>query len=259
MSDSGTSSGSAGNVEKCRRGFYVLQQMNCTLPLSSCNRYAILNVNSVEENSTPPSDPTDEPTIAPNVQSTPTTPSHPIYPPYLKRWVLCKYVVTSTPSKNSIHLKVEIITMDTQQLISVMALLDCGATGLFVDKGFVDQNRITTRILSHPIPVYNIDGTWNEAGSICEVVNVILHYKDHSEQVQFTVTGLRKQDVILGYTWLKDHRGRLDYKGGQNVTLSWLLQYLQDRDQTGTSSTPNGSPSSAFLSDRLYAYSGRDI
>jgi hypothetical protein len=68
-------------------------------------------------------------------------------------------VVTSTPSENSLHLKVEIVTMDTQQLISFMALLDCGATSLFVDKGFVDQNRITTRTLSHPIPVYNIDGT----------------------------------------------------------------------------------------------------
>jgi hypothetical protein len=95
--------------------------------------------------------------------------------------------------------------MDTQQLISFMALLDCGATGLFVDKGFVDQNKIMTRTLTRPIPVYNINRTQNEAGSICEVVDVILRYKDHSERVQFAVTGLGKQDAILGYTWLKEH------------------------------------------------------
>jgi hypothetical protein len=141
--------------------------------------------------------------IAPDVQSMPTTPSHPVYPPRLKQWeqrLPCKYVVASTPSENSLHLKVEVVTTDTQQLISFIALLNCGATSLFMDRGFVDQNRITTRTPSRPLPVYNIDGTQNEAGSIHEVVDVILHYKDHSEQVQFAVTGLGKQNVILGYT-----------------------------------------------------------
>ena len=188
--------------------------MNCTPPLSSRNRYAILDVDSVEENSTPPSDSTDETTTAPDVQSIPTTPSHPVYLPRLKRWerrLPRKYVVASTPSENSLHLKVEVVTTDTQQLISFMALLDCGATGLFVDKGFVDRNKITTRTLTRPIPVYNIDGTRNEAGSICEVVDVILRYKDHSERVQFAVTGLGKQDAILGYTWLKDHNPEVDW------------------------------------------------
>src|SRR6267154_6572845 len=65
------------------------------------------------------------------------------------------------------------------------------------------------RTLSHPIPVYNIDGTLNEAGSIHEVVDVVLCYKDHSEQVQFVVTGLGKQDAILGYTGLRSTTQRL--------------------------------------------------
>jgi len=101
--------------------------------------------------------------------------------------------------------------MDTQQLISFLALLDCGATSIFVDRGFVDRNRITTRTLSRPIPVYNIDGTLNEAGSIREVVDVVLRYKDHSKRVQFSVTDLGKQDAILGYTWLKEHNPEVDW------------------------------------------------
>src|SRR5882757_10175285 len=138
----------------------------------------------------------------------------PVYPPRLKRWewrLPRLYVVASTLLENSLHLKVEIVTTDTQQLISFMALLDCGATSLFVDRGFVDQNRITTRTLSRPIPVYNIDKTQNEVGSIREVVDVVLRYKDHSERVQFTVTGLGKQDAILGYTWLKEHNLEVDW------------------------------------------------
>src|SRR6267154_4076562 len=67
------------------------------------------------------------------------------------------------------------------------------------------------RTLSHPIPVYNIDGTLNEAGSIHEVVDVVLCYKDNSEWVQFAVTGLGKQDVIRGYIWLKDHNPEVDW------------------------------------------------
>jgi hypothetical protein len=59
--------------------------------------------------------------------------------------------------------------------------------------------------------VYNIDGTLNEAKSICEVVNVVLCYKDHSEWVQFAVTGPRKQDAILEYTWLKEHSPEVDW------------------------------------------------
>jgi hypothetical protein len=89
----------------------------------------------------------------------------------------------------------------------------------------MDQNRITTRTLSRPILVYNIDGTLNEAGSIQEVVDVVLHYKDHSEWVQFAVTSLGKQNVILGYTWLKEHNPEVDWIT-KEVTPSGSLQYL---------------------------------
>jgi hypothetical protein len=177
--------------------------------LSSGNQYALLEVDSVEDDPEASPDPTNETTTAPDVQPTHTTiPSSPIHLPCLPHWewrLPRKYVVASTPSENSLHLKVEIVTTDTQQLISSFALLDCRATGLFMDRGFVDRNRITTRTLSHPIPVYNVDRTLNKAGSICEVVDVVLCYKDHFKWVQFTVTGLRNQDTILGYTWLKEH------------------------------------------------------
>ena len=122
--------------------------MNCIPLLSSGNRYALLDVYSVEENSTLPSDPTTESMIAPDVQP---TSSHITYPPHLKRWerrLPCKYVVASTPLDNSLHLKVKIVTADTQEVKSVNALVDCRATGPFMDRDYVVQNKITTRNLS---------------------------------------------------------------------------------------------------------------
>ncbi|KAH0587922.1 hypothetical protein H2248_006673 [Termitomyces sp. 'cryptogamus'] len=58
----------------------------------------------------------------------------------LPAWERClphHYVVASTPSTNSLKLQVEIETMDTQQIQSVVALLDSGATGLFLDTDYV--------------------------------------------------------------------------------------------------------------------------
>jgi hypothetical protein len=105
--------------------------------LLSLNRYDPLEVDSVEDDPETSPDPTNETMTAADVQPTHTTiPSSPIHLPCLPHWerrLPHKYVVASTPLENSLHLKVEIVTMDTQQLTSFMALLDCGATGLFVD------------------------------------------------------------------------------------------------------------------------------
>jgi hypothetical protein len=58
--------------------------------------------------------------------------------------------------------------------------------------------------------VYNVDWSPNEAGSITEVVDVVLRYHDHSERAVFTVTNLGRQDIILGLTWLREHNPEVD-------------------------------------------------
>ena len=88
---------------------------------------------------------------------------------------------------------------------SVKALLDSRAMGNFIDKDFVHMKGISTQSISRPIPVYNVDGSPNEAGQISEVVDIVLHYKTHSERTLLAVSSLGKQSIILSYTWLKDH------------------------------------------------------
>jgi hypothetical protein len=124
-------------------------------------------------------------------------------------------VVAATPSANSLDIKVEIVTTDTQETKSLKALLDCGADGLFIDWDYVWKNQLTTRALTRPIPVYNVDGTANEVGSICEVVDVVLRYRDHAERAQFAVTGLGNQDMILGYSWLREHNPEVNWSTGE--------------------------------------------
>jgi len=92
----------------------------------------------------------------------------------------------------SLLLPVEIGTTDMSKLHSVKALLDCGATGSLIDRDFVRLKGMNTRTLSHNIPIFNVDGFPNEAGQISEVVDVVLHYKIHSERMLLAVSRLGK-------------------------------------------------------------------
>jgi hypothetical protein len=60
---------------------------------------------------------------------------------------------------NSLYLRVEIESTDNQQKYGVCALVDSGATGLFVNREYVKLNQILTTKLSQLIPVFNIDRT----------------------------------------------------------------------------------------------------
>ena len=94
-------------------------------------------------------------------------------------------------------LPVEIGTTDTSELHSVKALLDCGATGSFIDRDFVCSKEMNTRTLSRNIPVFNVDSSPNEAEQISEVVDVVFWYKTHSERMLLAISRLGKQNLIL--------------------------------------------------------------
>jgi len=88
-------------------------------------------------------------------------------------------------------------------------------TGNFIDRDFVRMKGINTWSISHPIPVYNVDGSPNEAGQISEVVDVVLRYKTHSERTLLAVSSLRRQNMILGYIWLKNHNPEVSWQTGE--------------------------------------------
>jgi hypothetical protein len=93
--------------------------------------------------------------------------------------------------------------------------VDSGATSLFIDWEYVQSNQIPTTKLPQPIPVFNVDGTANTEGSISEVAELLLRYNGHSERALFCVTGLGRQNLILGHTWLKDHNPEVDWRTGK--------------------------------------------
>jgi len=101
--------------------------------------------------------------------------SPPLDPKHIPKWewqLPRHYVLAATPSERSLNLDIAIQTTDTGEVHAVSALLDSGATGLFIDPEFVQQNCLTMWLLARAIPVYNVDGTPNEQGAIHDIVDV---------------------------------------------------------------------------------------
>ncbi|EEB90692.1 hypothetical protein MPER_11066 [Moniliophthora perniciosa FA553] len=44
------------------------------------------------------------------------------------------------------------------------------------------------------------------------MADVVLKYKDHTERTMFAVTSLRKQTVLLGYSWLEKHNPEINWQ-----------------------------------------------
>jgi len=120
---------------------------------------------------------------------------------------------------------VEIGTTDISKLHFVKALLDSGATRSFIDRDFIRSKEINTRTLSRNIPVFNVDSSPNEAGQISEVIDILLHYKTHSERMLLAISGLGKESLILGYNWLKDHNPKIDWEKGEVKMTCCSLWY----------------------------------
>jgi hypothetical protein len=99
----------------------------------------------------------------------------------------------------SLAIDMEIESTETAVRQCTQALIDCGATGCFINIEWARSNKVPTCPLTNPIPVYNIDGTANEAGMIVKIADLILYYDNHSECTQFAVTHPGKQSMILGY------------------------------------------------------------
>jgi len=102
--------------------------------------------------------------------------------------------------------------MDTSELHSIKALLDYRATRSFIDRDFICSKGMNTWTLSCNILVFNVDGSPNEVRQISEVVDVVLWYKTHSERMLLAISRLGKQNLILGYDWLKDHNPKIDWE-----------------------------------------------
>ena len=208
-----TDSGSRG-ICGIRAGFCTERRVKNTPSSSTCNRFEILsNIIDSEADILDVQTLKQAPTPSPAPKPVLATPK-----PRRQNWEKAmpeSYCISAVGESNSLKLKVELETTDTSERKSVNSLVDSGANREFINREYAKSCQFNLLKLTTPIPVYNIDGTLNEAGSITEAVSLILRYKGHSEWTIFCVTSLGKQKLILGHSWLRKHNLEIDWEKGE--------------------------------------------
>ena len=82
--------------------------------------------------------------------------------------------------------------IDTQEGITVEALLDSGATGLVMSLEFARKQGFKLKKLERPMQVRNVDGSFNKEGPIENTVEVNIYYQEHRERTEINVIGGQK-------------------------------------------------------------------
>ncbi len=78
---------------------------------------------------------------------------------------LSSVIIPETKEKHS-HFHISCLLSGHHRTVKVAAMVDSGATLLFLDKKYADHHKMLLIPLDNPIHLFNIDGTPNEAGSI---------------------------------------------------------------------------------------------
>ena len=106
--------------------------------------------------------------------------------------------------------KIGLERIDTQEEVTVEALLDSGATGLVMSSKFAKKQGFKLKKLERPINVRNVDGSFNKKEPIENIVEVNIYYQGYRERTEIDVIGGQKWMAILGMSWLACHNPEID-------------------------------------------------
>lgn len=89
--------------------------------------------------------------------------------------------------------------------LSSYAMVDSGATSLFIDFDFLSKNHLEPQKKKRPEILKVVDGRESLGGAITHEIELKFSLGDHSECAVFQVTKLSDYPIILGKAWLDRH------------------------------------------------------
>jgi len=114
-----------------------------------------------------------------------------------------------------VTVKIGLERIDTQEGVTVEALLDSGAMGLVMSLEFAKKQGFKLKKLKRPMNVRNVDRSLNKEGPIEHMVEVNIYYQGHRGRTEIHVIGGQKWMVILGMLWLAHHNPEIDWRIGE--------------------------------------------
>lgn len=133
---------------------------------------------------------------------------------YLTEYLAATYVTSSLLDS---HFHISIILGGLRRSMRATAMVDSGASALFINRRYVTQHKMVQQELPNPIKVHNIDGTLNKTGTITHYVRLRLTVGDHREMAEFLVTEIGPEDIILGLPWLRRVNPEIDWAAGKMI------------------------------------------
>src|SRR6266568_8847773 len=122
------------------------------------------------------------------------------------------------------HIPVSIRTSNAMADIKV--LVDSGATDCFMSESFVRRMKLGKRPLQKPRKIWNIDNMANLAGEITHYIVLEVQTRGIRRNMQFLVTNIGNEDIILGYPWMAAFEPQFAWKNGV-INEKELLIILQ--------------------------------
>ena len=78
-----------------------------------------------------------------------------------------------------VWMRIGLEKINTHEGVTVKALLDSGAMGMFMDKKFAEEHGFELSKLEKPLTVTNVDGSNNSGGRITHEVECNVYYREH--------------------------------------------------------------------------------
>jgi len=97
-----------------------------------------------------------------------------------------------------VWMRVGLEKLESHERIAVKALLDSGATDLFMDMTFAREKGFKMEKLKNSLLVRNVDRMVNAGGAIMYQVECNMFFKGHMERARMDICNLGKTEVILG-------------------------------------------------------------
>ncbi len=110
------------------------------------------------------------------------------------------------------HIPVSIRTSNA--MADIKALVDSGATDCFMSESFVRRMKLGKQPLQKPRKIWNIDNTANLAGEITHYIILEVQTKGVRKNMQFLITNIGNEDIILGYPWMAAFEPQFTWKNG---------------------------------------------
>src|SRR6266702_4668045 len=112
----------------------------------------------------------------------------------------------------SMHIPISIRTSNA--MADMKALVDSGATDCFMSETFLQQMTLGKRPLQKPQKIWNIDNTPNQAGAIMHYIDLNVQTGGIRKTIQFLVTNIGNEDIVLGYPWMAAFEPKFTWKNG---------------------------------------------